>query len=328
MSLRPCWYWPHGGDVHLELFVQLGVGEALLLVALVVDAERHALGVEPGPDGVGFLVGHLAHLGDERGLRQALLVDAGRVEVFVVDQGVVHAHAVLVEDGQDRLVDLELLGQRLAEALLLGVGQGGQVAHVRLVVDDGAGLQPFGELLPRPVVREVLAPQRRVGLADLGERTGDVEQADEAGEVAGEVGDDQDRAGVVAQAVEDVVGVLPHRFDHDEGGLGRHVLEDFHAVVLAIDEAVSGLGVDAVGALDFPAERLDGGGELGLDLLLLRPSLDIGGETKVAVRNGVDGLRLGLGPGDDLREVVGGHVRFLLGMWCAIGGDIAVGEHA
>jgi hypothetical protein len=44
----------------------------------------------------------IGHLGDERGLAEPLLVDAARVEVLVAEDRVVHPHAALVEDAEDR----------------------------------------------------------------------------------------------------------------------------------------------------------------------------------------------------------------------------------
>ena len=52
-----------------------------------------AQGVQPGADRGRLVVADLEHLGVEGRLRQALLVDAGRVEQLVVEDRVVHAHA-------------------------------------------------------------------------------------------------------------------------------------------------------------------------------------------------------------------------------------------
>jgi hypothetical protein len=63
---------------------------------------------QPLVDGLGFGVGDGAHSGDQGGLAEALFVDARGVQEFVVDDGVVHAHAALVEDAEDGLA----VGQR------------------------------------------------------------------------------------------------------------------------------------------------------------------------------------------------------------------------
>ena len=52
------------------------------------------------------------------------------------------------------------------------------------------------------------------------------------------------------QAGEDVMAVLPDRLGDDERRVGGNVAEDFHAVLLAVDEAVAFLLVEGMGALD------------------------------------------------------------------------------
>jgi len=70
----------------------------------------------PRVDGLGLVLRDGTHLGDERGLAEALFEDPGRVEEFVVDDGVVHAHASFIEDAEDGLAVLELRGEPDAEA--------------------------------------------------------------------------------------------------------------------------------------------------------------------------------------------------------------------
>ena len=79
-----------------------------------------------------------------------------------------------------------------------------------------AVLQPLVQLLAERVVGEGLAPQRRVGDAGLGQRTVEVQHADEARPLAGPVGDGEDRSAMADQARQDVVGVLPDRLGHDD----------------------------------------------------------------------------------------------------------------
>ena len=98
--------------------------------------------------------------------------------------------------------------------------------------------------------------------------------ADESGPLAGPVGDGEDGAAMGGEAGEDVVGELPNRFGHDEGGVGVDFFEDLHAVLLAFYEAVSFVG-DGVGALDGEAFGCDGGGELGFHVMLDGPAGEV-----------------------------------------------------
>ena len=93
---------PDGGDVHFALLEDLRLGQVGLLV-WCRDWNFMPLGEEPVVDGAGLLVVDGQHFRVKGGLAEALLEDAGGVEQFVGDDGVVHAHAALVEDAHDAL---------------------------------------------------------------------------------------------------------------------------------------------------------------------------------------------------------------------------------
>ena len=110
---------------------------------------------------------------------QPLLVDARRVQVLVVDDRVVHAHAALVEDAEDRHPVGQLAGQAPPESRRRrrrarrrrGRGRGDvscstvPVSSQRAIAASANG------------VGEVLAPDGAVGAAHLRQRGVDVEHA-------------------------------------------------------------------------------------------------------------------------------------------------------
>ena len=159
-----------------------------------------------------------AHAVVQRRLAEALLVDAHGVDVLVIEDGVVHAHAALIEDAHDGLLLLHLRGQR-ATQLGLGGRQPGsvEVAHVRRIVLDLAALHPSLECLASPFVAEVLAPDGAVRHACLGHRGVQVQQAHQAWPLAAPVGRGQDRSALGLEAGQHVVAVLPDRLGHDDG---------------------------------------------------------------------------------------------------------------
>jgi AraC-like DNA-binding protein len=57
----------------------------------------------------------VSHLRHQRRLAQTLLEDARRIQHFVVDYGVVHAHAAFIEDPNNRLAMLEIGGELCAQ---------------------------------------------------------------------------------------------------------------------------------------------------------------------------------------------------------------------
>ena len=90
---------PHGGDVHLALHENLVVGQIGFLVR--AGDELHAALFHPLADGPGFVVADLRGLVIQGRLAEPFLVHAQRIEQFVLDDGVVHAHAAFVEDAHD-----------------------------------------------------------------------------------------------------------------------------------------------------------------------------------------------------------------------------------
>ena len=72
--------------------------------------------------------------------------------------------------------------------------------HVRGVVLHLARLEPRAQALEEKRVGEILAPERAVGHARLGQRAVEVEHADEAGPRAAPVGDGEDRPAMRGQA--------------------------------------------------------------------------------------------------------------------------------
>ena len=132
------------GDVHLALIQNLVVGEVGFGIG--PGQEVHALGVQPGADTARLLVAHLAHGGVEGGLAQPLLEDAGGMQQFIGDDGVVHAHAAFVENAQDGLVAAQL--PRQARAGLFGLRrqpERGERMHVAEVVAHGLAAEPLAQ---------------------------------------------------------------------------------------------------------------------------------------------------------------------------------------
>ena len=277
-------------DVHPELAEQLRVGQLGCLLGAGVEC--HPRPVEPVTHPLRLVRADGGHLGDQGALGQPFLVDTDRVEDLVVEDGVVHAHAALVEDPDDRLVALELGGERAAQLDLRAVRQGGEVVDVAQVVVQLSGLEPGAQPVPGPRVGEVLAPQDRVAYAGLGQARREVEQPDETGELAAPVGHEQDRPGVGAQSCQDVVAVLPHGLDDDQGRVAREGLEHLDARPLAVDETVTLVVVHRMTPTHAPAQGGDGRRQVGLKLLLGRPARHVGAQTQVTAGHRVE--RVGL----------------------------------
>ena len=99
----------HGGDIHAALEPNLRVGQ----IAFVLQAgvEFHPALFQPRAHAVGLGLAHLGRLVIERGLAEALLEDAARVQRAVGNNGVEHAHAAFIKHAQDRFLATKLRGE-------------------------------------------------------------------------------------------------------------------------------------------------------------------------------------------------------------------------
>ena len=155
---------------------------------------------------------------------------------------------------------------------------------MRQVMGHVSGLQPLVELLLEGLVRESLAPESRVGDAGLGERTVEVEHADQPRPLPGPVGDGQDRRAVSDEAGQDVVGVLPHRLGDDDRRAQVDLREDLEALLLARDEPVLARRVVRVRPLHLDVERVQRRDDLPLHRFLRRPADFVGALAQIAAR--------------------------------------------
>ena len=152
--------------------------------------------------------------------------------------------------------------------------------------------------------REILAPQRGVRHARLGQAGVQIQHSHQAGPLAAPVGHRKNRTAMAHQSGQHVVAVLPHRFADHQRGLGRNVAENAVAVLLAVDKSVGALLVVGVRAFDPAAFTADGLHERLLGSLLGVPAHAIRGEPQIAVRHQVDKIghgRIGFSVTDHYR---------------------------
>src|SRR5437016_181289 len=119
--------------------------------------------------------------------------------------------------------------------------------------------------------------------AGFGQRAVEVQHADQSGPLTAPVGNGQNRSTMRIQAMEQVMAVLPYRFDDHERSIARDLAEHFHAVFLAVDETVLLLRIVWMTAFHLTAFALDSTSDSGLGALLRRPALLICGQSQVAV---------------------------------------------
>ncbi len=92
------------------------------------------------------------------------------------------------------------------------------------------------------------------------------------------------------QARENVVAVLPYRLGDDERCIDRDIAKNFHAVFLAVDEAVALFLVEAMGALDREAFLADDRNEGFFHGILRGLAGLVGRGAKVAADDEIDGF--------------------------------------
>ena len=244
---------PQRRDVHLALLENLRIGQLGLFVR--PGDELHPLRVQPRARRLRFPIRRSAHLGVQRRLRQPLLEHARGMQQLVGDDRVIHPHATLVENPHDRLVALQLPRQPRAQfARFARQRQRRQRLHVRRGVHDPLALQPPFQVRQEELVVEVLAPQRRIRHARLGQRPVQVQHAHQPGPLPAPVRQRQDRPLMRIQPAQHMVRVLPDGLGHNQRSPRRDRPEHLHAMLLRADEAVLLRFVIRVPALDRIAE--------------------------------------------------------------------------
>src|SRR5450755_2133472 len=100
------------------------------------------------------------------------------------------------------------------------------------VMFQGFAAQPAAQAVAEEIVCEIGAPQGAIRNARLGERTIQIQQADEARPLAAPVGDREDGAAMRRKPGQQMMAVLPDRFDNDERRMFGNVAEYLHTALL------------------------------------------------------------------------------------------------
>ncbi len=295
---------PECRDVHLQLLQNLVPGQLGGLIRSQVEA--HPMLVQPRVGGLRLVVADGEDFGVQGALGEPLLEDAQRVDALVIEDGVVHTHAALIEDADDRLALAKLRGDGNPELGFGAGGQGGQIPDVRLVVHNGAGFEPFAQAAHEPVVREVHAPRGGVAPPHLGKTRVEIEESDETRPFAREVCDGKNRSAVGTETRQDVVAVLPDRLGNNDRRIGGNPREHLDAHPLAIDEPVAGGLVERVGTRDVPTQPPECSGDRLFQLSLGGPPVAVRVGAKVTACHKVCGLRRCCGSLRNYRQPVFG----------------------
>ncbi len=179
---------PRGRDIHFALQADLRAGEMLVMIGAGV--EPHPARFHPAADAVGLPIAGLHRLVIERGLTEPLFENARRVQKAVREDRVEHSHAAFIEHAHDRFPLPQLFGESFAQLRRApGDLQGIKRHDVIERVLQFACLEPRAKFAPEKFVGEILAPQRGVAHARLGQRSVQVQHSHEAGPLARPVGD-------------------------------------------------------------------------------------------------------------------------------------------
>ena len=137
-----------------------------------IAAQFHlqAFALQPGNDFRSFVIADLLHGGVERRLAEAFLEAAGGVQKLVGNDGIEHAHAAFIEHAKNGFVPAKSAGELTTGLLVIGRQfQQREIAHVGLIMRDGAGAQPLMQTRFEKAVREGFTPERGVAHPCFGE---------------------------------------------------------------------------------------------------------------------------------------------------------------
>ncbi len=151
------------------------------------------------------------------------------------------------------------------------------------VVADRLAFKPTIKALEKEIVGEIDAPQRVVTNTGFGQRSIEVEHADQARPFAAPIGDGQDGPLMRVQSVEQMMSVLPDGLHHYQRRSGGNISENLHSIFLAVDESVLLGWIVGMSPLGVASGALNGRHDRGLDTFLRRPTLPVGGQPQISI---------------------------------------------
>lgn len=180
----------------------------------------------------------------------------------------------------------------VATGRVIGDGQlqHGEWAHVALIMFDRAGRQPLAQAFLEEGVGEVLAPERGVVHASLGEGSVEVQKSDETGPLAAPVRHRENGTAMGGQTGKNMMRILPHSLGNDERRIWINATKDLDAHFLRVDEAMFLHAIKRMRTLHDAAFRFQRGGEFVLHILLSSPAGLIGSKAEITGGDEVDGL--------------------------------------
>ena len=162
------------------------------------------------------------------------------------------------------------------------------VAHV---VAAFARRQPLAKPRDKILVGEILAPERRVFHAGLGQRAVQIQHADQARPGARPVGDGQNRALVSRQPRQHVMRILPDRLGDDERRLRIDRSKDFDPLALRRNETVPNVFLVRMRPHDLEAGGRDRSAKALFHFQLRRPALLICRQPQISASDELNLLR-------------------------------------
>ena len=112
------------------------------------------------------------------------------------------------------------------------------------------------------------------------------------------------------KTLKEMVTVLPDCLCYDNRCIFRDVAENFHAVLLAVDETVTFLGIESMAAPDLASLLFNGLDQQGFHGLLRLLAFLVGGGAKIAI--------------GDKDDFLGAHI--VLGVWSEVLSDWVSGS--
>ena len=240
-------------------------------------------------------------------MTKPLLVDANGIEQFIGDDGVVHAHASLVEYPHDGFITFELAPKFSAQSF-----RGRRKlrrcerSNVAGIMDYRFAIQPAAKSLEEVVVLKIRTPKSAVFDSRLGHRCIQIEHPDQPRPLPRPVRDRKDGPTMRHKARKDVMAVLPDGLDYDQGRLRRNLAKDLDAVALAMNKSVLLDGIVGMTSADGASIAANRSRHRLFRLRLCRPARLVSGDAQVATRDKDDFFVLhGLPP---MKHKPGSHI--------------------
>jgi len=165
--------------------------------------------------------------------------------------------------------------------------------------------KPFPQTTAKQRIGKILAPQRGIFHPSLGERTVEIQHADQARPLPRPISHGKDRPSVGNQTTQQMVRILPYRFGNNQRRIGMDFVKNLHPLFLRADKSMLFSRVVFVSAIQLIPFSLDSFRQPAFHRFLCLPAGLVDGKSQITAGDQGDFVFFRFGRDAQLGKVVG-----------------------